>query len=596
MSDSIHQLQVFYQNKIQDYTLAVHRLKNKINAVAFFRAIFFVAWLYLLYQYFTNNNQVILLLSFLGLAGFLALISIHFNFKNKKQICQNKLWLAQNEWNVLDEKDNAFDDGNEFFMNTAYYADLDIFGKKSLFHLLNRTTTYLGKQVLFHQLSNPMLQKEKILLYQSAIKTYSTQYSIIETWIATAMLYKNDETVHTNGIQQWITNFTSLTGRTYWNSIRYILPALSIVAFIYTLDTGNYAWLSICIVLNWLHVGIAGKYNGKAFATLGKQQEVLNTYSKLLDVFKNVSVNDAVVLQQLKEKANEGCKSIVRLSFIANLIHQRFNLLATTLLNSLLMYDVHCTVLLDNWHHNNKNKINAWLEAIGEIEYLNSMALFAYNHPAFVYPEIETEGFIIKAANLGHPMISGKQLVKNSFQLQQSGVLLITGSNMSGKSTFLRTVGINILLAEIGAPICATQFSFTPMYLFTCIRISDSLQENTSYFMAELQKLADIKTQLSTRHSALILIDEILRGTNSCDKYEGSVQFILQLIQQPCIVLFATHDLKLSSLEEMYPNNITNYCFESTIENNHLSFDYVLRKGIAQNKNATFLMKKMGII
>ncbi|WP_298411156.1 hypothetical protein [Hydrotalea sp.] len=596
MNHTYAQLDTFYQNKIENYTLAVHQLKNKINFIALLRALFFIAWLYLLYQYFYTHQQALLWLSFLGLAGFLALISTHAHFNNKRQIFQNKLWLAKNEWNVLHENGNAFDDGSEFVLNEGYFVDLDIFGKHSLFHLLNRTTTWLGKQALYQHFRNPMLQKEKIEAYQSAIQTYSQQYALIEEWIASALLHKNESTEHITALEQWMKQYIPFKNRTYFNRIRFVLPAFSIIALFYTLDTGNYTLLSVCIVLNWLHVFFVGKHNGMAFANIGKQQEVLQTYSRLFKIFTHVPANNDAILQRTITISNEASKSISKLSFIANLIHQRSNLLATTLLNSLLMYDVHCAVLLNSWHNAHQSKLKGWLETIGEIEYLNSIALFAYNHPTFVYPGIKAEGLSITALNIGHPLLSAKQMVTNSFQFEEAGVLLVTGSNMSGKSTFLRTIGCNLLLAEMGAPVCAANFLFTPMYLFSCIRISDSLQENTSYFMAELQKLAYIKTQIATNYPALILIDEILRGTNSADKYEGSAEFILQLIQQPCIVLFATHDLKLNTLEESYPNDITSYCFESTIENNHLIFDYVLRRGIAQNKNATFLMKKMGII
>ena len=167
---------------------------------------------------------------------------------------------------------------------------------------------------------------------------------------------------------------------------------------------------------------------------------------------------------------------------------------------------------------------------------------------------------------------------------------------MSGKTTFLRTIGVNLLLAQCGAPVCATSFSFSPMKLLSSIRISDSLQENTSYFMAELKRLQQIIIELETNEPALVLIDEILRGTNSEDKTHGSEQFIRRLLQYQCVCLFATHDLTLGKLEDEMPALISNYCFESTIKDDELYFDYTLQKGIAKNKNASFLMEKMDII
>ena len=166
---------------------------------------------------------------------------------------------------------------------------------------------------------------------------------------------------------------------------------------------------------------------------------------------------------------------------------------------------------------------------------------------------------------------------------------------MSGKTTFLRTVGVNLLLGEMGAPVCASFMSFTPMHILSAIRVNDSLQDHTSYFMAELKKLHAIIKYLSTGQKALVLVDEILRGTNSDDKTHGSEQFIQKIMTYNCLTLFATHDLSLSTLEHKNPG-IANCCFESNIEYGELSFDYTLRPGVAKNKNASFLMKKMEII
>ncbi len=167
---------------------------------------------------------------------------------------------------------------------------------------------------------------------------------------------------------------------------------------------------------------------------------------------------------------------------------------------------------------------------------------------------------------------------------------------MSGKTTFLRTLGVNLLMAQCGLPVCADSFRFTPLHLLTSLRISDSLQEQTSYFMAELKKLQKIILRLQTGAPALVLIDEILRGTNSEDKTYGSEQFIRKLLGYHCLSLFATHDLSLGELEKELPEQVGNYCFESIIENNELHFDYRLQRGIARNRNASFLMQKMQII
>jgi DNA mismatch repair ATPase MutS len=201
----------------------------------------------------------------------------------------------------------------------------------------------------------------------------------------------------------------------------------------------------------------------------------------------------------------------------------------------------------------------------------------------------------IEATRVAHPLIPAGRRVANDCSIgREERLVLITGSNMSGKTTFLRTLGVNLLMAQCGLPVCAAGFVFTPIEILTSLRIDDSLLDQTSYFMAELKKLQRIVHRLQTGASALVLIDEILRGTNSEDKTFGSAQFIRRLLQYSCLSLFATHDLTLGALEA--PGSITNYCFESVIEKDELHFNYQLQRGIARNRNASFLMKKMDII
>jgi DNA mismatch repair ATPase MutS len=228
---------------------------------------------------------------------------------------------------------------------------------------------------------------------------------------------------------------------------------------------------------------------------------------------------------------------------------------------------------------------------------LNSLSAYAFNHPSYCFPELDEGSQRIIAASMAHPLISEYEAVPNDLEMDgKNKLLLVTGSNMSGKSTFLRTTGINLVLAQCGAPVCATKFLFSPMRILSSIRISDSLQEHTSFFMAELKRLKEIITALETHQPALVLIDEVLRGTNSSDKTHGSQALIKKLIRYNCLGLFATHDLSLSELESVYPDAVGNYCFESRIENDELIFDYKVKHGVAMNKNATFLMQKMGII
>jgi DNA mismatch repair ATPase MutS len=301
-------------------------------------------------------------------------------------------------------------------------------------------------------------------------------------------------------------------------------------------------------------------------------------------------------LKEYKTISTEAYGEVKKLAQLSNLLDQRMNVLVNIFLNSFLLYDIQVTVALEKWKLRNKNRFASWMECVGNIESLISLSNFAFNHPSFCYPKLVDQP-LLEATSLAHPLINHNERVTNDVSIgYPRKLLLVTGSNMSGKTTYLRTIGTNIVLAQCGAPVCAESFSFKPVHVYTSIRISDSLQDHTSYFMAELKRLSEIKEKISSLRPSLVLIDEILRGTNSEDKYFGSAQFVKKLIQYNCLTLFATHDLKLSELENEHEGLIENYCFESDIKEDELLFDYKVRKGVAQNKNASFLMKKMQII
>jgi DNA mismatch repair ATPase MutS len=310
-----------------------------------------------------------------------------------------------------------------------------------------------------------------------------------------------------------------------------------------------------------------------------------------------VQPGSSTVLTQLGQVATNAHDEIRRLSRLSQAFDQRLNKLVNVLLNAFFLYDLHLMISLERWKEENKNHLLKWITCVGDIEFFNSLASFAYNNQKYTYPVVLSGVAQIQAKGLAHPLLAAQERVANDFSIGvPSKLQLITGSNMSGKTTFLRTVGVNLILAQLGAPVCAERFCFAPMGILSSLRINDSLLERTSYFMAELKKLHSIVANLRPDTPHLVLIDEILRGTNSEDKTHGSEKFIAKLLEGNCLTLFATHDLNLSKMQAQFPGQVANYCFESNIVDGVLTFDYLLRPGIAKNKNASFLMASMGII
>jgi DNA mismatch repair ATPase MutS len=284
------------------------------------------------------------------------------------------------------------------------------------------------------------------------------------------------------------------------------------------------------------------------------------------------------------------------LSKLSKKLDYRLNILVGVSLNLFLFWDIHQCLKLEKWKVKYKKNIAGWFDTMAEFEALSSFANLHFNNADWAFPTITDTYFQLESENAGHPLILPQKRINNSFELNSnSKVALITGSNMSGKSTFLRTLGVNIALAMAGSPVCATKFNVSYVKIYSSMRISDSLEDNTSSFYAELKKLAQIIKVVENKEKVFLLLDEILRGTNSNDRHTGSVAIIRQLIKNKASAILATHDLGLSYLESEMPENIDIYNFDVKIEGEELYFDYKINPGICKSLNASILMKKMGI-
>lgn len=586
----------YYQHNIKEYLKELDTNKERRSLIVLLRLISFVGIIVSVYYFFQLKTTILGAVVLLAIILFGWLVRKAAELNTQRLFLEKLLFVNRNEIEVLDYSPNRFPDGQEFLDFDTYLYDLDIFGPASIFHLLNRTTTTHGKEFLANELQHPELNLRKIQENQSGIETLASQPDIRQEIVALGLATEEDGTLY--NISQWVRSPSVVSKKKWINFLRYILPVISISAFLYYLSTDNYGPLIIAIIITWIIIILHTRLITEQHTLLSKKQKILEQYAHILKAFHKVDSRNSELLKRLTNSASEAHHEIRSLSKLTGLFDQRINMVVNIFLNSFLMYDIHLIISLENWKQRNAARFETWIQAVGQIESLVSFATFAYNHNAYVFPEIlaSTEP-VLEVEALGHPLLKEEEMVFNDLHPQsQAKVFLITGSNMSGKTTFLRSIGVNILLASCGAPVCAKKFRFTPMNILTSIRISDSLQEHTSYFMAELKRLSSIISHLEDNQKSIVLIDEILRGTNSDDKTHGSAGYIKKLMKYNCISFFATHDLALSELENGFPANIRNYCFESTIDNGELYFDYKLREGVAKNKNASFLMEKMGII
>ena len=587
----------FYEEKVSYYNNALTRLKPYATGVAALRMACFGGFAVGVYKWISTHSTAWIITTLLLAIGFAVLVRIAWRLNDRKVLLEKLLFINTNELNVLQNKPNQFDNGGEFLSYGSISGDLDVFGPGSLYLLLNRTTTWHGTKQLAGLLNEPLLNPADIEDQQQAVRALSTQRELGQLLTAHGLI-NGEKEGNMDDIDKWLQQPHAIHGNRFINVLRYLTPLYSTVFLVNWLITGNYGLLIPVIFINWGIIGTYIKRIQQQHTLLGKKEAILTQYATILSLFAKVETGSSVLLKKEKEKAAEAHQSVKKLSRLSAMFDQRLNLFVNFFLNSFFMYDIQCLWALESWKRQHKDRFNEWIHSVGMIESLNSLSTFAYNNPAYKYPTINAGQLAISATQLAHPLIAAEARVANdcSFGINEQ-LVLVTGSNMSGKTTFLRTLGCNLILAQCGAPVCATSFSFTPMVIRGSIRVSDSLQEHTSYFMAELKRLQQIIHFLQQQTvPVLILIDEILRGTNSEDKTYGSEQFIKKLIRYRCLTLFATHDLTLSRLEEELPGQVSNYCFESTIRNGELLFDYTLQRGVAKNKNASFLMEKMEII
>jgi DNA mismatch repair ATPase MutS len=327
---------------------------------------------------------------------------------------------------------------------------------------------------------------------------------------------------------------------------------------------------------------------------------MLSVFQKLITISESEEFKSKYLKNLTKdfyEKDNTARLLLKNFNNSLKAFDSRLNILVAITFNMAAMWDIQNMLRLENLKQKLNNHLPVWFNIIAEIDALNSFANFNFNNPEYVFPTIEKENFKLKIKSGGHPLIDKQNRIDNDFEISGLGkITIITGANMAGKSTFLRTVGVNMLLASTGAKVCAKEFIFKPTDIYTSVRTNDSLSKNESYFYSELMRLKKIIDKLKSDEELFVIIDEMLRGTNSNDKHKGSQGLIEQLIKYKVTGLVATHDVLLGNMKNDYPKNIDTKKFEVDIVENDISFDYKLKDGVSQNLNATFLMKKYGII
>lgn len=592
-----------YKQRAAQFAELERKALSKSQQVSWLRLAVFIVGAVLAYYFFRNDENIagaitIILFYVLFAATMRWHSRLDFNYKQLLLLRQ----VNEEEIDRLEGRLQKFDGGNGFIDDQhPYTSDLDIFGQNSLFQLINRSVSSIGRLRLAEWFKRAA-SVEVVLARQQAVADLSgaSQLNWLQEFIALPRHFKH-EGASTNEFINWLRNSSFYKQNSWVFFFMFLLPALTLAAMVAWASYGFSGWIAVAFLLAQSFIGYKFRVaREEYYENSSGMYESIRSYTKQLRHIEQHTFNTPL-LQQLQSKLKtddyKASVSIHQLENIIDLFSWRLSTLMSFILNTIFMWDFIWMYRLEKWRDSNVSGLENTLDALADYEALTSIAAFQNAHPAYAIPVLSSSPFEVKAEQLAHPLIFSVKRIANDFEMQGAGkTVVVTGSNMSGKTTFLRTVGINMVLAFTGAPVCADKMRVAPAQIYTAMRTVDNLAENTSSFYAELKRLR-ILLELTEQKSQPVfyLLDEILKGTNSRDRHQGAMALIRQLHQRNASGLISTHDLELGAMEEELPGSVVNYSFNSMIEGNKITFDYTLRRGICHSFNASKLMQLMGI-
>ena len=545
--------------------------------------------------YFSLGNPILVaIITIVGVGIFSFLLSRYLKRKEKKKLVLCKILINKTEIRVLEGDFSFLPEGKEFLDSNHFFShDIDLFGSHSFFQYINRTSTEIGTEELAKIISqNNVLSIDK---KQEAIKELSEKVKWRQHFTALASLVNTEHS--SKVIVRYIQDY-----RAVFSKLVLLLPVLFSIVSILLIGFVFFQMISYTILLLWSIIGLVVtaiffKRTENIYANSGKSKTIFKQYHLLLQEIENGNFSSQILQEKLGIIQSENLKAsaiFMKFSKILDAFDQRNNVLIFILGNAFFLRDLRNAVKVETWISTYNHTVKKWFEVIAFFDAENSLANFCFNHPNYTFPKLVKENSIIHATQLGHPLLKSEKRIDNNFSISDNQFFIVTGANMAGKSTFLRTVSLSIVMANCGLPVCAESFKYSPRRLITSMRTTDSLSEDESYFYSELKRLKFIVDTIEVK-DYFIILDEILKGTNSKDKAIGSKKFIEKLTKSKSAGIIATHDVSLCDLENEF-SDIKNYYFDAEIIENELHFDYTLKNGICKNMNASFLLEKMKII
>jgi len=585
-----------YDERIRHFQKAIEQETKRINLLSLARLLVLAATVWMVALGIKHQSYLYFLLSVAMFPIFLILVTIYNRYKEQRELLKQFLALNHTETACLEHNYHSLPNGTEYADTSHPWShDLDLFGTGSLFQYMNRTSTLKGKELLARRLSEEPGSVREIYERQEIISDLKDRIDFRQHLCARGNLVE-EKAEDYGELAQWLNSTAYIRKYPWLFYVAILVSAMTAGIIILGVFNSRFFWLLAPLtVVNFFLLSPFLMRTNRYQALISKKHQLLQGYAQLLKIISGESFKHPRLISGAAQ-AEKGMKEVRQLSRLLNAFDQRLSMLLGAIFNGFFLFDFIMMHLLENWKERNQKEILSWIELVGWTDAMVSLSGFAWNHPDYQLPEIGTKESSMELAGLGHPLIPDGKRVVNQLDISSEKIVVITGANMAGKSTFLRSLGVNMVLAYAGCPVCATTFRCTFMGMYSSMRTADSLKDEESYFLAEIKKLQYIVQEMLTGRPLLILLDEVLKGTNTTDKKLGSVGLIRKSLSYPVRCFIATHDLSLGELEKEHKGQVVNYCFESYIQDMELSFDYTMRKGIATNMNASFLMKKMGIM
>ena len=589
----------FYNKRIAELEAELKKLKQRKSYLGWFRFGSILAIFLAFYVLWSLGIVYVIIAAILLLTLFVRLLLTDLANKDAIDHLDNLIKINKEELQFIHGNFYEFADGSQYAPADHFYSnDLDIFGRASLFQYINRTTSEMGGSSLAGYLLQPATT-ELIFQRQTSIKELCGETA----WRQDLQAFGRQKQIlfsTKNKLENWVKEPPAFLLFKPWKWLRYALPVviLTIVVlyiFDYVPSSVFYGGLLLFAIIAYQINKLIAPIHEK-LSKIADELDVLSVSLKHIES-KNFKSELLTGLQQKLISGNKKASQEIRLiKKILDKLDLRYNLVISAPLNILLLWNLQQVLDLEQWKSGHQENMYQWFESLGHFESLTSFATLCFNEPAWTFPSILPEYFCIEGKEIGHPLLLKSKRVDNDIEINHEGeIMLVTGSNMAGKSTYLRSIGVNVILAMAGSAVCAKSFKISHVQAISSMRITDNLEESTSTFYAELKKLKTIIEKVNKGEKVFILLDEILRGTNSLDRHMGSVALMKQLIKHQAAAIIATHDLELAKLKNEFPENIANYHFDVQVSNDELYFDYRLKPGVCNSLNASILMKKIGI-